>query len=111
MNLAAFALSPALWLTIDALAVYRLTILLTRDTITEPFRGRIRAAGYTGTGAPRPGRGALRWLFDLVTCPWCSGVWIAGVVVLLTVYVPSGWKYVAYLLACAAAAGFLSEKS
>lgn len=111
MNLTAFALSPALWLTIDALAVYRLTILVTRDTITEPVRQWIRAAGRTTAGVPRPGRAAARWIFDLVTCPWCSGVWIAGAVVLLTVYTPGGWKYAAYLLACAAVAGFLSEKS
>jgi hypothetical protein len=113
MNLTAFALSPGLWLTIDALAVYRLTRLVTTDTLTSPLRMRLLAAGRDKMGNSRPGplRAYARNLFDLVTCAWCSSMWIAGTVVLLTVYVPSYWKYAAYVLALSAVAGFLSERS
>ena len=94
----AFALTPGLWLVVDALAVFSLTILVTRDVITEKPRQWIKR---------RLGLHA----FDFITCPWCTSVWIAAAVVALTVFVPSEWKYVAYLLTCTAVAGFLAERS
>lgn len=136
----------AWWLTCDALAVYRLTLLVVKDTITEPLREKLRARVeakreilripgtrvessasdgpliYKTDGATieaiRPRKiqfysqfTELAWLFELVTCPWCVGVWAAGLVTMLTVEVPQVWQYPAFGLALAAAAGFLSERS
>lgn len=58
-------------LIVYALAVARVTGLITADTITEPLRDR-----------------AIAWLDDqpgtigaalatLITCPWCAGMWVS----------------------------------
>jgi Protein of unknown function (DUF1360) len=124
------------WLVVDALAVYRLTVLTVRDTITAPLRERLRGMGWTqGTpsgptpfppGFHRPSRPRIptsrpsllplarpavaRWLFELVTCPWCVSIWWAAGVVLLTRFVPGVWQYAAMGLALSATAGFLAER-
>ncbi|MDE1904824.1 MAG: DUF1360 domain-containing protein [Rhodospirillales bacterium] len=94
----AFTLTPVLWLVIDALAVFRLTRLVTADIITD--RPRRWVLEHLGTG----------W-FDFVTCAWCVSMWIAGVVVLLTALAPTEWKYVAYVLTLSAVAGLLAARS
>lgn len=42
------------------LAVYRVTRLVTIDDITHPIRDRMHG-----------------WLAELVTCPFCVGVWVS----------------------------------
>jgi hypothetical protein len=79
------------WLVVDALATYRLTILVTRDAITEPLRR---------------GRRAIFW-----ACTWCTSIWIAAVVVALTRFWPTEWQYPAMLLALSAVAGYMGERS
>lgn len=51
------------------LGSFRLTRLITRDSITEPMRSKV------------PDRFKLD---EWVHCDWCAGVWVSGVVVLLT---------------------------
>lgn len=65
---------PGLLVTVTyALAIARLTGLITQDAITEGVRDRL-----------------LGWLDDrpatlgsfvsyLITCPWCAGVWVSAV--------------------------------
>ena len=60
-------LTPIYWLVL-LLAVARLTRLVTRDYITQPFRRWVQ-------------RHAPDKLAYLVSCPWCASFWIAGVVV------------------------------
>lgn len=58
-------------LLIYALAVTRLTGLITQDTITENIRDRI-----IGWLDDRPATlGAM--VAKLITCPWCAGMWVA----------------------------------
>lgn len=92
----AFKLTPGLWLVLDVLAVYRLTILITRDAITERLRKWVRK--HMGDKA-----------FLFITCPWCTSMWIAMGVVVLTALAPNQWKYVAAVLTLSAGAGFLAE--
>jgi hypothetical protein len=94
----AFKLTPALWLFLDTVAVFRLTRLVTTDTITEKPRQWVKR--HWGMGA-----------FDFVVCPWCTSIWLAAGVVLLTVFAPHQWQYVAYVLVCSAVAGVLAEHS
>lgn len=94
-------LSPALWVLVDSLAVYRLTILVTRDAITARLRGWLSATDATGIHRPR--------VWDFLGCAWCTSIWIAGGVVVLTRLVPVPWSYVALVLAFSAAAGALSS--
>lgn len=81
------------WLIVDALAVYRLAILITKDSITQPIRD---AAGER--------------MVLFLTCPWCVGIWIAGAIVVLTRFVPSAWQYAAFALALSGVTGFLAER-
>lgn len=109
---------------VDALAVYRLTRLATRDHITRDARAAIVASAYeAGDVTPR---GSDRWtpgdwlehvendenpppLAKLVTCSWCSGVWIAAGVTLARAVVP-GWDTAARILALAGVAGWLASQ-
>jgi hypothetical protein len=83
------------WLLIvNALAVYRLTRLVTDDELTDPLRTWVFKH-----------RGETAQYF--VTCPWCVSVWFAFAVVLLNIWVPLVWMPIAVALALAAMAGFL----
>jgi hypothetical protein len=86
-----------MWLLVDALATYRLTRLVVKDTVTERFR-RWFAHRYEGP------------LVYLSTCPWCMSIWIAAAVVALTWGVPLAWSYVAAGLAFSTVAGYLSDR-
>lgn len=103
----------AWWLVCDAAAVYRLAVLLSKDKITDWLREGLRSSGWTSAGGERHGTDAraARWLHELVICPWCVSIWLAGVVVVLTRFIPGAWQYVAMLLALSAAAGFLGERT
>lgn len=80
------------WLTCDALAVFRLTILVTQDAIFAPIRDRLKGS-----------------LHELITCAWCSSIWIAAAVTVLTKFAPGVWQYPMFGLALSAAAGFARE--
>lgn len=83
----------------DALAVYRLTRMVTKDRIGQAFRDRVVTYVDDGT---------LPDVAEyLVRCPWCVGVWVSGAV--LVVRRMPGWPTVARLLAVSAIAGLLSE--
>ena len=73
-----------------ALASYRIARAITVDTISAAARGRVyRWAWDDDTPIPIPGtteysptaRGSVRtYLFDLVSCPVCMGVWVSAAV-------------------------------
>lgn len=77
---------------IDALAVYRLTRLLTRDKLTEKLRAKMEelSLGY------------------LSTCPWCISPYIAVGVVAARRH--RWWGPIAEVLAFSAVAGIVSEE-
>ena len=85
-------------LATDALATYRITRLVTTDAITAPAR---KALNHRGVGG--------NWLADLVSCPWCTGVWVAFGVVAARRVAPRDWVPIAQALALSAAAGLASE--
>jgi hypothetical protein len=63
-----------LWTVLGVVAAsYRLTRLVTCDSL-PPVR-RLRC--WIVSRGPA-------WLGDLVTCPWCAGVWVSGPIVLVT---------------------------
>ena len=110
-------LTHGFWfLTCNAGATYRLAILLTRDTITDPLREASRRRGWIRQrdGLPveigtRGGRTA-RTLYALMGCPWCVSIYLAVGVVALTRFWPAGWQYAALALALSGVAGFLAER-
>ncbi len=122
------ARDAALTLAVDALAVHRLTQLVTSDTITARPRARLIARAYRRDArrqhesvSDRIGQSVHPMSTDdwhdlvvlegsdapklavLVTCRACAGVWVAGAVVAARRLLP-GWPTVARALAVAAAA-------
>jgi hypothetical protein len=121
------SLPPLAVVVVLGLAAYRVTRVATADTLTAPLRARIydwawidpddngpayqarrdmlEAEGRdTRDGTvPLPRRGGLRtWIYALIDCPHCVGVWVS-----LAAY--SAWRWggdTAYaVLAVAAVAG------
>lgn len=105
------------WLLVilTCLTVYRLTRLLVSDKITEPIRNRIIYVAYK-RAYPAPIVPA-EWqskrepmLAYFSTCPWCTSVWLGGLVVLV-VWLCTGVPYPLLLWpATSAVTGFLSSK-
>lgn len=105
-------------LVIDGLAAYRLTRLVTADSITEgPRRAVVLWAFRREPVRPavEPGSTIAETLDDydfdqvpklatLVTCRWCVGVYVAFAVVAARRLAPRAWGPVAEGLALAAAA-------
>ena len=66
-----------------ALATFRLTRLFVYDKITAFFREQFYDAKVLKTGIilEKPKNGPRRALADLLSCPWCFGMWAAAMVV------------------------------
>jgi fatty acid desaturase len=58
-------------LLIYALAVARITGMITQDAITEPLRDRL--IGWLDNRPATLGSA----IATLVTCPWCAGMWVS----------------------------------
>lgn len=79
-----------------ALAVFRLIRLLTYDKITNFVRI------YFGSIDHPLGR----TIFELLICPWCSGIWSALAIISIFTVFSFGWLFV-LLLAIAGLGSFL----
>lgn len=103
-------------LVVDALAVYRVTRLLTTDDITSWLRSWLGAPwivvtdGQTTVSSGRPRRGLRYQGSLLIACDWCLSVWVAVLVVVLQAVVGGVWDYLAAALAFTAVAGILAER-
>lgn len=119
-------------LLVDAVAVYRLTKLITDDSLTQPLRDRIIEAGYIGEGRGERAKASAqqRWGTDdwqegdwqrvveedalppkvavLVTCRWCAGMWVSLGVVATRRLFPRAWPPLAEALAFSAGAALLA---
>lgn len=112
-------------LAVDALAVHRLTRLVTRDTITRPLRARVIRWSYTAH--PMPWRASQpvamsesEWdemphndddapkLAAFIVCPWCVGLWISLGITAARRYTPWAWQPVARVLALSTAAALIA---
>jgi len=83
----------ALDLAVDALATLRITRLITVDSF-PPIAAAREKIQTRYEGKP---------VAELVGCPHCAGVWVAGGVMLARRVAPRWWSCVAVLLALAAA--------
>lgn len=105
-------------LILDALAVWRLTRLITFDLLTQGLRDKVR------TYEARPERdvitdsrrfgeqvGTVGPLTTLVNCPWCASVWVAAGVALLRRVAPLPWRATARTLAVSVVAGALDART
>lgn len=126
-------------LIVDALAAYRVTRLVTRDTITKRLREHVLAIIYSGrpvprqqitvqrAGYPRETIGGEEIEFDsladrvewerddaprlavLLLCPWCVGVWVGFGVMVLRRVMPRVWAPIAEGLALGACAALVEK--
>lgn len=87
-----------------ALATFRLTRLVTADTITEGAR-RWAGGVRPWNGVPRLDRPRT---FEFITCPWCTSVWIGAAVAASTWAWAGPMLWVNGALAFSAVAGLLS---
>lgn len=85
-----------------ALAGYRLARAVSVDDITKPIRDLLYRWTY-GTG--KPPKNYRQFLFDLVTCPICTGWWITITLGLVTSMSLTDAPAVQHLLLAVAAAG------
>ena len=87
-----------LTLTIYALAAYRITRFIIEDSLPERLRNRIwdRFPPHKGIGY-------------LITCYWCSGFWVATLLTVGYILVPSVMFYVALALALSTTTGIISK--
>jgi len=93
-----------LWvLAVYALAVARLTALVTVDGITEPVRN--------GVLRKMPDNRVGEFVAELITCQWCASMWVAAATVpVVWWHSKAGWAIVAGLvLAASQVAGMLSR--
>ena len=83
-------------LFVMSLATYRLTRILVFDKIFKLFRDFIRS---------RSGWKVFYVIREIITCPWCAGVWVALTIVVLYYFVPFGKLFI-YILAISGVASF-----
>jgi hypothetical protein len=68
-------------IALAATATHKLSRLLARDPVTSPLRAPFTT--YEGTAGPAEldedarGEGARQAIGELITCPFCTGVWVA----------------------------------
>lgn len=101
-----------LLLILNALAVFRITRLVTADTILEGVRDLLTGPRYAG-GRDRSGFRQIvlkrARLAEWITCPWCVSPYAAVLVVTAQSLIPTVWFYVACVLAFSAVSGILAE--
>ena len=88
----------SLWLVLNTLAVFRLSWVVARDSITAGARNRIETK-YQGS------------FISLINCIWCLSFWFAIVGFVLTYFDSTRpwWLAIATILTMSAIAGLLSE--
>jgi hypothetical protein len=68
-------------IALSAVATHKLSRLLSRDSVTSPLRAPFTS--YRGSAGPAElseevrGEGGRKAVGELITCPFCTGVWIA----------------------------------
>lgn len=108
-------------LVIDAAAAYRVTRLVTADTITAPARDALIEKIYERSGSmahPLPGESWSEMAerdpdapksATLLVCRWCAGAWISAGIIVARRLAPRQWGPVADAAACSAAAALLAR--
>ena len=84
-----------------ALAAFRITRLITTDRIFDSLREKI-------WNKFPPNRINIGYL---ITCDWCTSIWVAPIVIFSYVLVPSVVFVVSLVLATSAVVGFLAARS
>jgi hypothetical protein len=103
-----------LQLMIMGLAVFRLTHLIVYDKITEflrsPFFDEVEEKDGLGNTETYlvPKQTLIRgWIGELISCYWCTGIWAAGVLYGLYIFLPAAANPLIVILAVAGIASII----
>jgi Protein of unknown function (DUF1360) len=98
-------------IVLTAAATHKLSRILTKDPVTSPLRAPFTS--YSGTSGPAEltedvrGHGAQKTVGELVTCPFCAGVWVATGLAAGLVFAPKATRLVTGTFAALAGADAL----
>ncbi len=99
---------------IFALAAFRLTRLIVYDKITaflgRPFIDELEITepdGSVSTFTKVKGKGLRKWVGELLSCYWCTGVWVSAFLLVLYNWIPIVAEPLLALLAIAGAAAII----
>lgn len=103
---------PGPWdVLVGAAATHRLSRLVARDPVTSPLRAPFtRLEGTAGPAELKEqvrGDGARRTLGELLTCPFCTGMWVATGLSAGYVFAPRATRLAASGLAALTGSDFL----
>ena len=96
---------------VTAMATHKLSRLLAKDPVTSPLRAPFTT--FEGTSGPAElaedvqGSGATRTIGELVTCPFCLGMWVSTGFTAGYVFAPRATRLAATTLAVLAGSDFL----
>jgi hypothetical protein len=96
---------------LTAAATHKLSRMLTKDPVTSPLRAPFTS--YSGTSGPAElaedvrGHGAQKTVGELITCPFCAGVWVATGLTAGLVFAPRATRLVTGTFAALAGADVL----
>ncbi|MFF3006726.1 DUF1360 domain-containing protein [Kitasatospora sp. NPDC057940] len=104
--------SPTAWdVALNALATHQLSRLLAKDPVTSPLRAPFtRFEGTTGPAELEEevrGTGARKAIGELVTCPFCIGLWAATACTAGSIFAPRVTRLATATLAALSVADFL----
>jgi MFS family permease len=86
-------------LTLITLASVRIIRLMVYDDITKFFREQFLDIKETKVGfvLVKPESGPRRTLADLLSCPWCVGLWAGAIVVFIYLWTPYAYFPILFL--------------
>jgi hypothetical protein len=96
---------------LSAVAVHKLSRLISKDPVTSPLRAPFTV--YEGQSGPSElkeevrGTGARKAMGELLTCPFCAGMWVSTALVAGFVYLPRTTRLAVDTLAVLAGADAL----
>jgi hypothetical protein len=98
-------------ITLGAFATHKLSRLLAKDPVTSPLRAPFTS--YEGTSGPSElaedvrGQGGRKAVGELITCPFCTGVWVATGMATGLIFFPKATRVARDTLAMLAGADLL----
>jgi hypothetical protein len=102
---------PAGDLALMATATHKISRLLTKDAVTSPLRAPVtrfeKPAGEAEVIESPRGDGAQHAIGELLTCPFCTSVWVAGGLAAGMVFAPRATRFGMGVASAVAAADFL----
>ncbi|MFB9762695.1 DUF1360 domain-containing protein [Ectobacillus funiculus] len=97
-----------------ALASFRLTRLIVYDKITKfirnPFIEEVDVQDEDGsvvTYVRIKGRGLRKWIGELLSCYWCTGIWTTAFLMALYYFMPKFTEWLLFLLGIAGVAAII----